>query len=193
MNIAYPVTFKTYPSGRIGAFLENVVEAITAGASEAEALDHAQEALVVAMSAYLDGGCALPVPSKAKRTQPMVTVPPRVAIKLAIHEAMREQAMTQAQFGERLGIDGRQVRRILDLDHESKLSQLESAAGCAWAAGRSARVKARCNCLSRRCASANFQVLIRAPCRPGTGRRLMRSPCGFPCIEAPAGRSLNSR
>lgn len=49
------------------------------------------------------------------------------AIKLAIHEAMFEQGVTQAQLGELLGIDGRQVRRILDLDHESKLSQLEAA------------------------------------------------------------------
>lgn len=127
MNIAYPVTFKTYASGRVGAFFVDVPEAITAGATEAEALDRAQDALVVALSAYLDDGRALPVPSKAKRAQPVVAVPPRVAIKLAIHEAMREQAMTQAQLGERLGIDGRQVRRILDLDHESKLSQLESA------------------------------------------------------------------
>ena len=71
----------------------------------------------------------MPIPSKAKRAQPVVAVPPRVAIKLAIHAAMREQAMTQAQLGERLGVDGRQVRRILDLDHESKLSQLESALG----------------------------------------------------------------
>jgi len=67
------------------------------------------------------------VPSKAKRGQPVVVLPPRAAIKLAIHEAMCEQGVTQAQVGEMLGIDGRQVRRILNLDHESKLSQLEAA------------------------------------------------------------------
>jgi hypothetical protein len=33
-------------------------------------------------------------------------------------------------FGERLGIDGRQVRRILDLDHNTTLSQLASALKC---------------------------------------------------------------
>jgi antitoxin HicB len=57
----------------------------------------------------------------------MIVLPPRVAIKLAIHEAMCEEGVTQAQLGELLGIDGRQVRRIVDLDHESKLSQLEAA------------------------------------------------------------------
>ncbi len=127
MNMAYPVTFKTYARGQIGAFFADVPEAITAGANEAEALDRAQDALMVALSGYLDNGRSLPVPSKAKRGQPVVVLPPRVAIKLAINEAMREQAMTQAQLGERLNIDGRQVRRILDLDHESKLSHLEAA------------------------------------------------------------------
>jgi antitoxin HicB len=127
MNMAYPVTFKTYANGQVGAFFTDVPEAMTAGAGEAEALDRAQDALVVALSGYLDDGRPLPVPGKAKRGQAVVCLPPRVALKLAIHDAMRELAMTQAQLGERLGVDGRQVRRILDLDHESKLSQLEAA------------------------------------------------------------------
>ncbi|MCX7147673.1 MAG: type II toxin-antitoxin system HicB family antitoxin [Sulfuritalea sp.] len=127
MNMSYPVTLKSYKGGQVGVFFADVPEAITAGTNEAEALDRAQDALTVALSSYLDDGRLLPVPSKAKRGQPMVVLPPRVAIKLSIHEAMCEQGVTQAQLGELLGIDGRQVRRILDLDHESKLSQLEAA------------------------------------------------------------------
>ena len=127
MKMTYPVTLKRYQDGQVGVFFADVPEAITAGKNEAEALDRAQDALTVALSGYLDDGRALPVPSKAKRGQPVVGLPPRVAIKLAIHEAMCEQGVTQARLGELLGIDGRQVRRILNLDHESKLSQLEAA------------------------------------------------------------------
>lgn len=127
MNMSYPVTLKNYQGGQIGVFFADVPEAITAGTNEAEALDRAQDALTVALSSYLDDGRPLPVPSKAKRGQPMIVLPPRVAIKLAIHEAMCQQGVTQAALGELLRIDGRQVRRILDLDHESKLSQLEAA------------------------------------------------------------------
>jgi len=129
MNMSYPVSFKHYQAGQVGAFFADVPEAITAGVNEAEALDRAQDALAVALSSYLDDGRTLPIPSKAKRGQPLVVLPPRVAIKLAIHEAMCEQGITQAQLGELLRIDGRQVRRILNLDHESKLSQLEAALG----------------------------------------------------------------
>jgi antitoxin HicB len=122
----YPVIL-TPDDGTMLVTFPDVPEAITAGTNEAEALDRAQDALTVALSSYLDDGRPLPVPSKAKRGQPMIVLPPRVAIKLAIHEAMCEQGVTQMQLGELLGIDGRQVRRILDLDHESKLSQLEAA------------------------------------------------------------------
>lgn len=125
--MSYPVTLKSYKGGQVGVFFADVPEAITAGTNEVEALDRAQDALTVALSGYLDDGRPLPVPSKAKRGQPMVVLPPRVAIKLAIHEAMCEQGVTQVRLGELLGIDGRQVRRILNLDHESKLSQLEAA------------------------------------------------------------------
>ena len=79
------------------------------------------------LSGYFYDGRRLPVPSKAKRGQPVVVLPARAAIQPAIHEAMCEQGVTQAQLGETLGIDGRQVRRILNLDHESKLFQLEAA------------------------------------------------------------------
>ncbi len=127
MNMSYPATLRSYKGGQVGVFFADVPEAITAGTNEVEALDRAQDALTVALSSYLDDGRALPVPSKAKRGQPIVVLPPRVAIKLAIHEAMCEQGVTQVQLGELLGIDGRQVRRILDLGHESKLSQLEAA------------------------------------------------------------------
>ncbi len=127
MNMSYPVTLKSYRGGQVGAFFADVPEAITAGTNEAEALDRAQDALLVPLSSYLDDGRPLPRPSRAKRGQPVVVLPLRAAIKLAIHGAICEQGATQAQLGEMLGIDGRQVRRILNLDHESKLSQLEAA------------------------------------------------------------------
>jgi len=126
-STTYPVTFKHYANGHVGAFFADVPEAITAGLTEAEAAENARDALVVALSGYLDNGRQIPKPRKAKRGQAVVVLPPRASLKLAIHQAMLEEGITQAQLGERLGIDGRQVRRILDLDHESRLSQLDGA------------------------------------------------------------------
>jgi antitoxin HicB len=40
---------------------------------------------------------------------------------------MRDARLTQSALAERLGCDPRQVRRLLDLDHNSRLDQLEAA------------------------------------------------------------------
>ena len=69
-------------------------------------------------------------PSKPKKGQKAVPLPAQVAIKLAIYQGMRDQGITQAALGECLGVDGRQVRRILDLDHNTSLSQLVRALKC---------------------------------------------------------------
>ena len=54
-------------------------------------------------------------------------VPPLAAMKLAVYQAMRAQGITQHQLALRIGCDERQVRRILDISHESKVSQVEAA------------------------------------------------------------------
>jgi antitoxin HicB len=51
-------------------------------------------------------------------------------MKIAIYQSMRDQKVTQANLGQCMGIDGRQVRRILDLDHNTTLSQLTAALKC---------------------------------------------------------------
>ncbi|MEI6414467.1 MAG: hypothetical protein WCP34_09435 [Pseudomonadota bacterium] len=127
MSVAYPASFKTYPNGQVGAFFTDVPEAMTCGTTRNHALELARDALTVAFSGYLDRGRDIPMPGKPKHGQPVVVLSSRVVIKIAIYTLMREQGVTQTALADRLGIDGRQVRRILDLDHESRLSQMEAA------------------------------------------------------------------
>ena len=51
-------------------------------------------------------------------------------MKLSVYQEMRNQGITQAVLGERMGVDSRQVRRILDLDHNTSLSHLFLALKC---------------------------------------------------------------
>lgn len=126
MTMGYPIILKKYPSGQIGVFFPDVPEAITAGRDQIEAIKLAQDALVTALSGYLDDGRVIPSPSPRAPGQPTVVLPPQVVFKIAIHTAMREQGMNQAGLAARLGIDERQVRRILELHHESRFSQLDT-------------------------------------------------------------------
>jgi len=127
VNLCYPVNFKTYKNGTIGATFPDVPEAITCGKTKDEAVMMAADALVVALSSYLDDRRPIPSPSKRRRGQAVVWLSPRVAFKAAIHNTMISRGMLQTELAVKLGVDARQVRRLLDFDHESRLSQLDAA------------------------------------------------------------------
>ena len=127
---SYPVTLIPDENGTIIAHFPDVPEAMTVGVDETNAFDWAQYALVVALTGYIEERRDIPPPSKAKKGQKTVHLPPQTAMKLAIYQGMRDQGITQATMGERMGVDGRQIRRILDLDHNTSLSQLVHALKC---------------------------------------------------------------
>lgn len=127
---SYPVTFTHDENDTIIAEFPDVPEAMTVGSDEKNAVDWAQDALIVALSGYIDDRHDIPPPSKAKKGEKLVHLPPQIAMKIAIYQSMRDQKVTQANLGQCMGIDGRQVRRILDLDHNTTLSQLTSALKC---------------------------------------------------------------
>jgi len=55
---------------------------ITVGADEANAFEWAQDALVVALTGYIEERRDIPPPSKQKRGQELVHLPAQVAMKL---------------------------------------------------------------------------------------------------------------
>ncbi len=124
MDYQYPVQLTKLGNGSVMAELRDVPEALTHGADEENALTWARDALLVALSGYMDERRPIPPPTKPKRGEPVVEVPPLQAMKLAIYQAMLEQQVTQATLSEHMGIDGRQVRRILDLDHNTRIDHL---------------------------------------------------------------------
>ncbi len=127
---SYPVSFTHDEDGSVIAEFPDVPEAMTVGSDKANAIEWAQDALIVALTGYIEDRRDIPPPSKAKKGQDSVHLPPQIAMKLVIYQAMRDQRTTQAALGKCLGVDGRQVRRILDLDCNSTLAQLNSALKC---------------------------------------------------------------
>lgn len=103
----------------------DVPEAITQGADETDAYAMAEEALGMALLSYLVRGLPLPKP-KARGGVP-VAVAPDVAAKLAVLQAFVEAGITKAELGRRLGKDEKEVRRILDPRHPTKLPTLSEA------------------------------------------------------------------
>jgi len=125
----YPLTLTPDQNGTIIAQVVDAPGALTVGRDEADAVAQAVDALVTLLSYLMAEGEAIPSPSRPKRGQACAVLPPMVAAKLAIYQAMHAAGLTQSALAERLGCDPRQVRRLLDLDHRSRLDQLEAALG----------------------------------------------------------------
>lgn len=123
---AYPIELERLENGAVLATFPDVPGAMTQGDDEELALHWAQDALLVTLTGYMELGRDIPPPSPADGRE-LIPVPPMSAMKLAIYQAMREQRLTRVALADRLGVDEKMVRRLLDLDHASKLSQLEAA------------------------------------------------------------------
>ncbi len=123
----YRVILKRASNGTVVATFPDVPEAHTVGNDEAQALARAPDALETALAIYVAERRDLPRPGRPRKGQRAVTLPPMAAAKLAIYQAMRDQGVTQVALARRLGRDPKDVRRLLDLMHRSRLDRLESA------------------------------------------------------------------
>lgn len=123
----YPVMLDPQPEGGFVVTFPDVPEAITQGEDEADALFHAVDALESALSFYVDDRKPLPVPS-VRPDLPTVRPSALESIKLSIYSEMMAQGIRKAELARRLGWNGPQVARLFDLNHASKLDQLEQAA-----------------------------------------------------------------
>lgn len=127
---AYPARFEVDEDGRIVVAFRDVPEALTDGASHAEALAEAPDALVAALAGYVDdtrNPRPLPEPSRIRKGEIAIALPLVPAAKLALHEAMRAADLNGAKLARKLDLPVTAVRRLLSFDHTSKIDQVTSA------------------------------------------------------------------
>lgn len=123
----YPLTLRPDRNGTVIAQAVDAPGALTVGRDEADAIAQAGDALMTLFAYLISEDEPIPWPPRPKRGQRCAVLPPMAAAKLAIYQAMREAGLTKTILAERLRCDPRQVRRLLDLDHHSRLDQLEAA------------------------------------------------------------------
>lgn len=113
--------------GTIVVSFPDVPEAITQGRGEPAARAMAEEALGLALLSYLERGRPLPRPRGRGRNLVEIMVAPDVAAKLAVLESFAEAGISKSELARRLGKDEKEVRRILDPKHPTKLPALAAA------------------------------------------------------------------
>jgi antitoxin HicB len=123
----YGALFERGAKSGIVVSFPDIPEAITQGREEADARSMAAEALGMVLLTYLEQGKPLPKSSKRRKDLVAIAVEPEIAAKLAVIEAFKAARITQGQLASRLGKDAREVRRILDPNHATKLPALTQA------------------------------------------------------------------
>jgi antitoxin HicB len=113
--------------GNVVVTFPDVPEAVTQGRGEADARGMAEEALGLVLLSYLQQGKPLPKPRAKGRGFVDIAVAPDVAAKLAVLESFAAAGITKSELARRIGKDEKEVRRILDPRHPTKLPALTAA------------------------------------------------------------------
>lgn len=111
----FTVTFRDMP------------EAITAGQGRGDALYQGADALEEAFAGRIATGQEIPSPTRPRKGEVLIHLPPIMAAKAALYEAMQSVGMTKTGLAQRLGCDEKEVRRLLDPKHASKIGRIQEA------------------------------------------------------------------
>ena len=125
-RLVWPADLQRQEDGSILVSFPDIPEALTEGATEAEALMEAQDCVIAALGGYVEGRHPIPAPSPV-RGRTSVALPVLVAAKIALYGAMHEQGVSNTALAERLGLSEGAVRRLIDLDHRSHIGRVETA------------------------------------------------------------------
>lgn len=125
MNYAYPYELGVEADGVTLTF-PDVPGAITCGATRAEAIGRAEDALVSMLAALVADGAPIPEPTPPEG-RAVAVVPLLEAAKLALHSAMLAGGVSNVDLARRLDINEKAVRRLRDPLHRSHIGQVTEA------------------------------------------------------------------
>jgi len=126
-NFIYPAILTPEEEGGFTVRFVDLPEAITQGEDIEDALGEAADCLEEAIANRIVMGLAVPKPSQSKKGYYPVLLPAQMAAKAALFVAIREAKISNMELARRLRCDEKEVRRLLDPRHTSKLQRIESA------------------------------------------------------------------
>ncbi len=126
-QLSYPVRFAADEDGRIVVRFPDFPEAVTDGKDITDATAEAADCLASVIAIRMTRKEDLPLPSRVKRGQRLISVPLWIAPKLALYSAMREQRISNSELARRLGCQETVVRRMLAPSHMTRPEKVETA------------------------------------------------------------------
>lgn len=125
----YPATFTPDTNGTFLVEFRDIPEAVGVGETFEIAYQSALDGLETAFSIYMDERRPIPAPSELSNDEHAIYLPVAVQTKIALYHEMLNQGVTKAELARRLSVNQKQIDRLWDLSHSSKLEFLEKAFG----------------------------------------------------------------
>jgi antitoxin HicB len=126
--LRYPVKLSRDDNGTLMVTAPDFPEVATFGEDEADALMRGADAIATAMPGRIRDRQDIPRPSSPKRGQKLATLSALTWAKLELYRAMLDTRTSKAALARRLQVHLPQIDGVLDLDHDSRLDQIENAA-----------------------------------------------------------------
>jgi antitoxin HicB len=126
--LRYPVQLSRDDDGTFMVTAPDFPEVTTFGIDESDALRRAADAVATAIQGRITDRQEVPVPSTPRRRMHSAELSALTWAKLELYRTMLETGTKKADLARRLRVHPPQVDRLLDLDHDSRLDQIENAA-----------------------------------------------------------------
>ncbi|MXX48354.1 MAG: type II toxin-antitoxin system HicB family antitoxin [Chloroflexi bacterium] len=123
--LSYPITLEE-DGGTLLVTSPDFPELTTYGEDRDEAIARAMDAFEEAIAARMHSRLDVPSPSEG---EVKATLPTLTAVKLMLYQGMRDGGIGKAELARRLGWHLPQVDRVLNVQHSSRLEQMDAALG----------------------------------------------------------------
>ncbi|WP_462267659.1 type II toxin-antitoxin system HicB family antitoxin [Desulfobacter sp.] len=127
MHFTYPATIKDDGEGNFLVTFRDIPFAATEGKTVDEALTEAQDCLETAIASCVKDKQDIPTPSKLKKGDYPIRLPAQTAAKTALYIAIKKSGLSNSELARRLGTDEKEIRRMVDPWHPTKLPRIEMA------------------------------------------------------------------
>jgi antitoxin HicB len=123
----YPALFKPADEGGYVVEFRDIPEAITQGDTLEEAEAMALDVLISSMDFYFEDKRPVPLPSKLRKGERLITLPPSISAKVFLLNEMLAQDVGPTELGRRLGIIPQEANRVVDFHHKTKIDTIANA------------------------------------------------------------------
>jgi antitoxin HicB len=126
-TLAYAIRLEPAKEGGYVVTCRDLPEVVTQGDDLEEALAQASDAMDEAFAARIDDGEDFPEASAPRKGEYVVAPSSDLSAKAALYLVMKEAGISKAALARTLQVDEKEVRRLLDPHHPSKLPRMEEA------------------------------------------------------------------